>query len=171
MKQFYTTLKSIISLTVLLFSISIVKAQTVSHSTGTPSWTTVATVASTSGTSFIWANTATAGQFQKNNTTSVVSPILQYQDAGGHSSVSIAYDLQATSSTSTISSYTITVIWGSSGSNQVSATGTSFTVTSASATRHNFTISGISLPGSQTPFQVKLLLNIANGEKDVNSSN
>lgn len=172
MKQFYTTLKFSISLTVLLFSISVVKAQTASHSTGTPAWTAVASVASTSGASFTWASTTTAGQFQKNATTTVTSPIMQYQDVNPHTSVSIAYDLQATSLTSTISSYTITVIWGSGGSQQVSATdNTGFTVASTSATRYNFTISGINLPGNHEAFQVKLAFTIAASEKAINSAN
>jgi len=172
MKQFYTTLKFSISLIVLLFSISGVKAQTTSHTTSTPSWTTVATIGSTSSASFTWTNTTTGGQFQKGNTTTVVSPILQYQDFAGHSEVNIAYDLHATSASSTVGSYTMTVIWGSGGSNQVSATGINFNIASGSTpTRHNFTISGISLPGNGTPFQVKLALTIASGERDVNSSN
>jgi hypothetical protein len=171
MKQIYTTLKFSISLTVLLVIVSGVKAQTASHSTGTPGWTTVATVASTSGASFAWANTTIPGTFQKNSTTSVISPIMQYQDAAGHTSVSIAYDLEANATTSTITDYTITLIWGTGASNQVSATGSGFTVTSASATRHNFTISGVNLPGNQTPFEVKLMFTIDNTEKVIASSN
>jgi hypothetical protein len=171
MKQLYSTLKFSFSLSVLLLVLVATKAQTASHSTGTPAWTTVATVASTSGASFTWANTTIAGQFQKNTTTSVVSPIMQYQDAATHTSVSIAYDLEANATTSTITDYTITLIWGSGGSNQVSATGGSFSITSGSPTRHNFTISGISLPGNQTPFEVKLVFTIPNSEKVIFSSN
>ena len=44
-------------------------------------------------------------------------------------------------------------------------------MSSASATRYNFTISGISFPGSQEAFQVKLALNIGPSQKDINSSN
>src|SRR6185369_12911197 len=160
MKQIYSTLKFSLCLSVLFAITLAAKAQTASHSTGTPAWTTVATIGSTSGASFIWANTTIPGTFQKNTITSVVSPIMQYQDAAGHTSVSIAYDLEANATISTVTDYTITLIWGGGGSNQVSATGGSFSVTSGSPTRHNFTISGVSLPGNQTPFEVKLMFTI-----------
>jgi hypothetical protein len=170
MKKFYTTLNCF-ALSAFLFSLSVVtKAQTASHSTGVPAWTTSATVSSTSGASFSWANTTTPGQFQKNYTTAVTSPILQFQNGVAHTSVSIALDLQATTSTSTISSYTITLIWGVGGANQVSVSGSGFNVASSSPSRHNFTINGIYLP-NLTAFQVRVALVIPISEKDVNSSN
>jgi len=154
-----------------MFVVLAAKAQTASHTTSTASWTTVATIGSTSGASFTWYNTTTPGQFEKGNSTTVVSPIMQYQDAAGHSTINFAFDLQSPSASSTVSSYTITVIWGSGGSNQVSATGGNFNINSGSSTtRHDFAISGINLPGNSTPFQLKLSLTIAAGERDVNSS-
>ena len=95
---------------------------------------------------------------------------MQFQNNVAHTSVSVAFDLLAATPSSTISSYTITLIWGVGGANQVSVTGSGFTVSSASATRHNFTINGIYLP-NLCAFQVRLAFALANGEKDINTSN
>src|SRR5258705_6008577 len=151
------------------------KSQTCSQTTGTPVWTTVGTVANATSTSFDWENTTTPGQFQagnnqNTNTTSVTTPILQYQDLSTHSAINIAYDLvTANGASSTINSYDLTVIWGSGGSNQVVCGGGVFTITNTSA-RYNFQISGINLPGNHTPFRVKLTFFIGNS-KNVNASN
>jgi len=150
------------------------KGQTCSQTTGTPGWTVVGTVANATGVSFDWENTTTPGQFQATsnqtpNTTSVTTPILQYQDLAAHSAINIAYDLiTANDASSIINGYELTVIWGSGGSNQVSCSGGLLTITNTS-TRYNFRISGINLPGNHAPFRVKLTF-IGNS-KNVNASN
>jgi len=76
-------------------------------------------IANAASNSFTWQNTTTPGQFQAGdnispNTTIVTTPILQYLDAGTHSTINIAYDLvTANGASSTINGYEMTVIWGS----------------------------------------------------------
>jgi len=179
MKIFYKLSKPAGPLFFILLFISssfLAQGQTCSENTSSsPGWTTVGTIANTSSTWFDWQNTTTAGQFQAGsnlgpNTTSVTTPILQYQDAGAHSTINIAYDLVAINgANSTINGYTMTVIWGSGGASQASCSGGMFTITN-SVTRYNFQISGINLPGNHTPFQVKLTFFIWNS-RNVNASN
>jgi hypothetical protein len=161
---------------IFIASSFVAQAQTCSeNSSSNPGWITVGTIANAGSTSFDWQNTTTPGQFQAGsnlspNITSVITPVLQFQDLVAHSTINIAYDLvTANGTSSTINGYTITVIWGSGGVNQSSCSGGMLTATNF-ATRHNFKISGINLPGNHTPFQVKLTFYIGNS-KSVNASN
>jgi hypothetical protein len=172
MKTIFTLLnkaKSFAILSLILLVSTRSFSQSCSVSTSAASWTTDATVGLV--TSFTWLNTSTAGQFQKNATTAATAPVMQYLDAPGHSTINFSYDLAATSSTSTISSFTVTLIWGAGGATQVSATNLSGFTVSSTATRYNFQITGVSLPGNGTHFQVKLAMVIANNQKDVNATN
>lgn len=176
MKTFYPLIKELRILSVisiLFFSFTLTaKSQTCSESTGTPSWSSPSgyPIANTASSSFTWENTTAAGQFQKNKSTAVTSPILRYNDAGGHADINISYDLAAANPSSTPTNYEIRVIWGTGGTTQVFCTGGSFTVSSTS-TRYNFKIAGVNLPGNQTSFQVKLTLTIPSSEKDITTSN
>jgi len=169
MKTFYNLCPKSIFFTFCLVVLASLNAlsQTCSVSTVPGNFTTKTTIANTAGISFAWTNTSTIGQFQKNNSTTITSPVMSYP--GAVSSVSFAYDLTSLNPGSTVTSYTITLIYGPGGSLTASCTGGSFNVTTTQATYY-FTISGISL-NAAINFQVKLSLTIGSGQKDINTAN
>lgn len=111
----------------------------------------------------------TLGTWDKGDADQLSSPIYFYNST--QNGVYFKYNLSLPSTGSVAPSYTITLIYGTGGSQSVSCSGTwgSTTPISSTVTSYYFSITGITLPAS-TNFRIILSLATTNSDKDINGS-